>query len=111
MFMLPNNYMLTASLNWRSKFDAENITMHPTWNIDLRAQKKFGKHWSVELSANDIFNTADKNHFIMYSGAWGIDIAKINTSRNFMLTVGYKFNTTKSKYKGKGAAKEEQERL
>ena len=111
MFMLPNNYMLTASLNWRSKFDAENITMHPTWNIDLRAQKKFGKHWSVELSANDIFNTADKNHFIMYSGAWGIDIEKINTSRNFMLTVGYKFNTTKSKYKGKGAAKEEQERL
>lgn len=110
MFILPRNYMLTLHLNWRGRGDGENITLRSSWQIDLSAQKTFNQHWNVKFSVNDIFDTA-KRGFTTYSGAWRFDTDIIRTSRNFELTVGYKFNTTKSKYKGKGAAKEEQERL
>lgn len=111
IFILPRNYMLTARLNWRGRSDGENFTLRHAWQVDLSAQKTFDQHWTVKISANDIFNTAHKAGFIMYSGARRIELINDRTTRNFELTVGYKFNTTKSKYKGKGAAKEERERL
>lgn len=110
IFILPHDYMLTAHLNWRGRGDGENVTLRSSWQIDLSAQKTFNQHWNVKISANDIFDTA-KRGFTTYSDAWRFDTDIISTSRNFELTVGYQFNTTKSKYKGKGAAKEERERL
>lgn len=111
MFRLPNGYILSANVKWRGKGDSENVTMGQSWQLDLSAQKSFGKHWSIKLSANDIFNTAHKTSFTIYSNSRRIEMYRLNTSRSFELTVSYKFNTTKSKYKGKGTAQEERERL
>jgi hypothetical protein len=40
-----------------------------------------------------------------------MDVANVSDSRELRFTIRYKFNTAKSKYKGKGAATEEIKRL
>lgn len=96
---------------WVGKGNTANTTQSSRWQIDFSAQKYFGKHWSVKLSVNDIFNSAHKTWFTSYSGVRSTNISWGNTSRNFDITVGYKFNTTKSRYKGKGAGQSEKDRL
>lgn len=110
-FQLPDNYSLTANFMWVGKGNTANTTQSSRWQIDFSAQKYFGKHWSVKLSVNDIFNSAHKTWFTSYSGVRSTNISWDNTSRNFDITVGYKFNTTKSRYKGKGAGQSEKDRL
>lgn len=111
IFKLPHNYMVYANFSYRSDFESENIHMNKTWQLSLSASKIFNQHWDVKLSFNDIFNTARKVGATIYSGMRRIDNNRYNTVRGVELTVGYKFNTSKSKYKGKGAGKSEIERL
>lgn len=111
IFRLPRNYMLTANVSWRSRGEGENAEMEGSWQIDLSASKTFNAHWDVKISLNDIFNTAKKSSFTMYSGIRDVSIEKINNTRSIELTIGYRFNVTKSKYKGKGAGNEEKKRL
>lgn len=111
LFFTRQGYRLSANFKWRGKGDADNITLGQAWNIDLGVQKAIDKHWTVKFSANDIFNTSRKNKFIIYSNLRRIEMENIKTSRNFELTVNYKFNTTDSKYKGKGTRQEEKDRL
>ena len=111
IFRLPKDYMLTANLRWRSKGDGENICMGQSWQIDLGASKTFNKHWDVKLSLNDLFNTARKTQFTIYSGVRDVHIEKNVNTRAIELSVSYKFNMDKSRYKGKGAGKAEKERL
>lgn len=111
MFRLPNNYMINANLSYRSDFDSENIHMHGSWQIDLSASKNFNSHWDVRLTLNDILNTARKSAFTVYSGMRDVHNIRFNTMRGGELSISYKFNTTKSKYKGKGAGNSERERL
>lgn len=105
------DYMLWCNLSWRGKGDTENITMSDSWNIDIVAQKVINKNWDLKLTFTDIFNTADHSSFTIFSGDRDFSNYKHMTTRSVELTVGYKFNVTKSKYKGKGAAESEKERL
>lgn len=111
MFRLPDNYMVNVNFNYRSDFDSENIHMRQTWQIDLSASKTFNGHWDARVSFNDIFNTARKSGFTIYSGMRDVSNTRFNTLRGVELSIGYKFNTAKSKYKGKGAGNTEKERL
>ncbi len=111
IFRLPKNFMIYANLSYRSDFDSENIHMHQSWQFDISAAKIFNQHWDLKLSINDVFNTARKNIFTLYSGMMRADNIRYNTVRGAELTIGYKFNTSKSKYKGTGAGQSEKERL
>ena len=111
IFKLPNNYMISANLSWRGKGDSENIRMGQSWQVDLAASKTFNSHWDVKLSLNDIFNTARTTNFTLYSGPRDMSIDKRMCKRSVEITVGYRFNVSKSKYKGKGAGADEKERL
>lgn len=112
IFMLPENYRLSANISYRSEGDGENIHLkYPSWQIDIAISKTFNSHWDAKLSFNDIFNTAKKSGFILYSGLRDINMTKWNNTRGVELTIGYKFNITKSKYKGKGAGKSEIDRF
>ena len=108
---LPDNYMLTANFSWRGKGDGENVRLGRTWQIDLSASKTFNSHWDMKLSFIDIFNTARKTNFTIYSDIRDVHTEKHNNLRSIELTVGYRFNVSKSKYKGKGAGNAEKERL
>jgi outer membrane receptor protein involved in Fe transport len=112
IFQLPKEFIVYANLNYRSRCDGENIHMNSsTWQLDLSLAKMLNKHWDARLTCNDIFNTARKTEMTMYCEMYALHSIKQNTVRNLELSIGYKFNTTKSKYRGKGAGNEEKERL
>lgn len=77
----------------------------------MNLAKTFDSHWDAKLSFNDVFNSARKSSFTIYSGQRDVTNTRFNTMRGVELTVGYKFNIAKSKYKGKGAGQAEKDRL
>ena len=111
IFKFHNNYMATVNYSWRSEGNSENIKMGSIGQINLSLAKDLSKKWNVTLSANDIFNTARKNIFTIFSGMNDVYIEKAATVRAVECIVRYKFNTVKAKYKGKGAGKKEMDRL
>ena len=111
IFKFHNNYMATVNYSWRSEGNSENIKMGSVGQINLSLAKDLSKKWNVKLSANDIFNTARKNSFTIFSGMNDVYIEKAATVRAVECIVRYKFNTVKAKYKGKGAGKKEMDRL
>lgn len=111
IFKFHNNYMATVNCSWRSEGNSENIKMGSIGQINLSLAKDLSKKWNVKLSANDIFNTARKNTFTIFSGMNDVYIEKAATVRAVECIVRYKFNTVKAKYKGKGAGKKEMDRL
>ena len=106
-----NNYMATINYSWRSEGNSENIKMGSVGQINLSLAKDLSKKWNVKLSANDIFNTARKNTFTIFSGMNDVYIERAASVRAVEFIVRYKFNTVKTKYKGKGAGKKEMDRL
>lgn len=106
-----NNYMATINYSWRSEGNSENIKMGSVGQINLSLAKDLSKKWNVKLSANDIFNTARKNTFTIFSGMNDVYIERAASVMAVEFIVRYKFNTVKAKYKGKGAGKKEMDRL
>lgn len=111
IFKFHNNYMATVNYSWRSAGNSENIKMGSVGQINLSLAKDLSEKWNVKLSANDIFNTARKNTFTIFSGMNDVYIEKAASVRAVECIVRYKFNTVKTKYKGKGAGKKEMDRL
>ena len=111
IFKFHNNYMATVNYSWRSEGNSENIKMGRVGQINLSLAKDLSKKWNVKLSANDIFNTARKNTFTIFSGMNDVYLEKAASVRAVECIVRYKFNTVKAKYKGKGAGKKEMDRL
>ena len=97
--------MATVNYSWRSEGNSENIKMGSVGQINLSLAKDLSEKWNVKLSANDIFNTARKNTFTIFSGMNDVYIEKAGSVRAVECIVRYKFNTVKTKYKGKGAGK------
>ena len=111
IFKFHNNYMATVNYSWRSEGNSENIKMGSVGQINLSLAKDLSEKWNVKLSANDIFNTARKNTFTIFSGMNDVYIEKAASVRAVECIVRYKFNIVKTKYKGKGAGKKEMDRL
>lgn len=111
IFKFHNNYMATVNYSWRSEGNSENIKMGSIGQINLSLAKDLSEKWDVKLSANDIFNTARKNTFTIFSGMNDVYIEKAASVRAVECIVRCKFNTVKTKYKGKGAGKKEMDRL
>ena len=111
IFKFHNNYMATVNYSWRSEGNSENIKMGSVGQINLSLAKDLSEKWNVKLSANDIFNTARKNTFTIFSGMNDVYIEKAASVRAVECNVRYKFNIVKTKYKGKGAGKKEMDRL
>lgn len=95
IFKFHNNYMATVNYSWRSEGNSENIKMGSIGQINLSLAKDLSKKWNVKLSANDIFNTARKNTFTIFSGMNDVYIEKAATVRAVECIVRYKFNTVK----------------
>ena len=85
--------------------------MGHTWSINAGITKVFNRHWQAKISVTDIFNTARKSYNTIYSDCRDIYLEKYVNTRGVECSVRYMFNTTKSKYKGKGAGNNEKPRL
>ena len=84
------------------------LTVQSSVNISLYKGFLGGK-LTVQLQANDLFNTSSSD-ILMYSGN-RITILQPESRRSFSMTVRYKFNTAKSKYKGTGAGDSQKNRM
>ena len=108
---LPLDTWLNVDFSWRTEGNAENMYLEDTWQCDLGLYKSFCKdRWSVKLQCNDLFSTANSG-MVLRSDVREIRMKKKLDTRNISVTVRYKFNATKSKYKGTGAGKDQKSRL
>lgn len=108
---LPLDAWLNVDFSWRTEGNAENMYLEDTWQCDLGLYKSFcNDRWSVKLQCNDLFSTANSG-MVLRSDVREIRMKKKLDTRNISVTVRYKFNATKSKYKGTGAGKDQKSRL
>ena len=81
----------------------------PALNVSL-TKTFLDDRLSVRLKGHDLLGT-EKQRVLLYCDRIQADQFGWGDSREFEITVRYKFNTTRSKYKGTGAGNEEKERL
>ena len=108
---LPHDWLLRADFDLQSKGNQQNIHKdRVTAVLNLSVGKDFfQKKWNIHIEANDIFK--NNSHVTLYSNRFYFRKTDDDDSRNIVLSLRYRFNTTRSKYKGTGAGNEEKSRL
>lgn len=112
VFNLPAGFVVNADFNYQSRGNVQNLEMkdpHYVLNIGLR--KSFLKDaLTVELRGNDLLHRMKDGTLIYFERAMMYD-KSWNDTRSFTLTVRYKFNTARSKYRGTGAGHDAKGRM
>lgn len=111
-FALPCDWTITANINGSSSGDMHTNRFDTTWfTMDASVGKSFlDKTLQLKVSATDIFNTAN-NDWTM--NTCGVTVAKLQSydRRGISLSLIYRFNPRKSRYKGAPASESELNRL
>jgi len=102
-------FTITGDMLYHTSGDMDIATLKPSWQINLGITKTIG-NWFFQLSATDIFKTA-RNSMITHGTQMKLDKWNYSDSQVVRLTIRYAFNSTMSKYKGKGAGQSEKNRL
>ena len=109
-FNLPAGFLLSLDGIWITTGHQENIYLNKN-RADMNASlyKSFLKDkLSVQLNGNNLFES--KQEVIVFSGMRTMQNIQV-FHRQFDLTLRYKFNATKSKYKGTGAGESQKSRM
>lgn len=112
-FELPWGIQLDVDGSWMTCGYSENQQLkNNQWGIDIMLYKSFIKNrLTFQLRGNDLFDTM-ATKAVIYCGAIRTLSSDIKSnSRSISLTVRYKFNSTKSKYKGTGAGESQKNRM
>lgn len=112
-FGFPHGFQLDIDGSWMTCGYSENQQLKKDrWGIDIMLYKGFMKErLAFQLRANDLFNTMATKAIIYYGGARTLSTDMKPSSRSISLTVRYKFNSAKSKYKGTGAGASQKNRI
>lgn len=117
IFRLDNNFRLgkgwTANVLGVYSTRGENaiVSFKPEGYVNISVNKSLlDDRLNLRLKAADLFNSREESYLIYGPHMWFDKTAKLNL-RSVSLTVQYRFNTSKSKYKGTGAANDELNRL
>ena len=117
MFRFNNTFdtkwaMFSVMMTYITKGYEENHYIYkPMFNTDLSVYKGFFKDTlSFQLYVNDLFGTNDSHIIGKYGKLKETVFDEFSTSK-ISLTVRYKFNTTRSKYKGTGAGESQKNRM
>lgn len=111
MFKISNSFSAIITTNFDSYGDDGFFSGRPYWDTNFSIHKSFfNKALSVNIYANDIFNTQRTNrkqyseHIITQN--------KFNLhDHSIGMTITYSFNEYHSKYKGTGAGNDEKRRM
>ena len=111
-FTLPKGWFINVQATYVPKFKQSASKKKAMGVIDFRLSKSFLKDdaLSVTLTANDIFHT-QHNAMTAYSIGTSTTFTEYYDHQRVGVTLSYKFNATKSKYKGTGAGQSEKSRL
>ena len=111
-FDFKDNWIAETRLKVTSKGITENSELtrnNCAFNFSVR--KAFlNDRLSVTVGVNDLFNRS-ANQLLLYTNNLSIDTKQELDSREFYVTLRYKFNTARSKYKGTGAGESERKRF
>lgn len=111
-FDFKDNWIAETRLKVTSKGITENSELtrnNCAFNFSVR--KAFlNDRLSVTVGVNDLFNRS-ANQLLLYTNNLSIDTKQELDSREFYVTLRYKFNTARSKYKGTGAGQSERKRF
>ena len=117
MFRFNNTFdtkwaMFSVMMTYITKGYEENHYIYkPMFNTDLSIYKGFLKDClTFQLYVNDVFGTNDSHTIGKYGKLKETIFDEFSTSK-ISLTVRYKFNTTRSKYKGTGAGESQKNRM
>lgn len=117
MFRFNNTFdtkwaMFSVMMTYITKGYEENHYIYkPMFNTDLSIYKGFLKDClTFQLYVNDVFGTNDSHIIGKYGKLKETIFDEFSTSK-ISLTVRYKFNTTRSKYKGTGAGDSQKNRM
>ena len=111
-FSFSNNWNVSLDYSFQGKGHTQNVYITKNihvWNFSVR-KELLKNALSIELRGDDLFhgqkdgNRVRMNHISIYQG-------NSYDSREFSLTVRYKWNMGRSKYKGVGAGNSEMKRL
>ena len=104
--------MFSVMMTYITKGYEENHYIYkPMFNTDLSIYKGFLKDClTLQLYVNDVFGTNDSHIIGKYGKLKETIFDEFSTSK-VSLTVRYKFNTTRSKYKGTGAGDSQKNRM
>ena len=110
--ILPKGWFINVQATYVPKFKQGSADKKAMGVVDFRLSKSFLKDdaLSVTLTANDIFHT-QHNAMTAYSIGTSTTFTEYYDHQRVGVTLSYKFNATKSKYKGTGAGQSEKSRL
>ena len=81
------------------------------WYVNAKIYKGFFNNaFSITLEAKDLFNTSG-NNAMMYNDAVKLVQNNFTPGRSVMLTLQYRFNATRDRYRGTGAGNSEKSRF
>ena len=111
-FDFKDNWIAETRLKVTSKGITENSELtRNNCAFDFSIRKAFlNDRLSVTVGVNDLFNRS-ANQLLLYTNNLSIDTKQEFDSREFYVTLRYKFNTARSKYKGTGAGESERKRF
>ena len=111
IFILPKGFQLGVNMETSTRGEESSYRItKPGSSVDFSLYKGFlDEKLTVQLQVKDIFNTSSSD-ILMCSGS-RITLFEPESRRNFGITVRYKFNATKSKYKGTGAGESQKNRM
>lgn len=109
---LPKEILFTLDVEYVGNGDAQNIHLVKNFVVVGASVTKsfFDERLNVALKAHDIFYQHKEGN-LLYNAQMELNQINIFDSREIELTVRYRFNTAKSKYKGTGAGQSEINRL
>ena len=97
--------LMTCSWDYNMKLS------NTPWYVNAKIYKGFFNNaFSVTFEAKDLFNTS-QNDAMMRNDAVKIVQKNYSSGRSVMLTLQYRFNTTRDRYRGTGAGNSEKSRF
>lgn len=108
---LPFDIWLNIDMQWISAGNEDNTRQKASSYLNAKLYKAFfNNRFSVTFEANDIFNKSNRDATLLNKD---VTIYRFNTSNNrtFMLTLQYTFNSSRDRYRGKGAGANEMGRF
>jgi len=109
---LPFDIWLNVDAQLMTRSWDNNMKISDTpWYVNAKIYKGFFNNaFSITLDAKDIFDSA-RNDILMYSDAVQFAQKNLSPGRSVMLTLQYRFNTTRDRYRGTGAGNSEKSRF
>jgi hypothetical protein len=111
-FRLPSEFLFHIDASWDGRSVSGNAEQISTWRMNVSLYREFlGGRLTCLLQGNDLFHTS-RLGFTVYSSAYH-SVSGINkfSTQSVALTLTYKFNPKRSRYKGMGAGGGQKNRL